>query len=423
MIHRRCLGLLLCLSVLSAPATHVDADEWPRFRGPDGMGRSTAEQLPTTWSDTKNVLWKTPLPGPGASSPIIWGDRLYVTCYSGYGVDKEAPGDLADLRRHLICVDRHTGKIEWNVEESDNGCTGELEGFVGLHGYASSTPVTDGDTIYTFYGCSGVYAYDMEGKQLWHTSVGERIDPFGSGTSPILYDDLLIINASVESRALIALDRKTGQEVWRAEDVVRSWNTPVIVKTAEGRDELVVAIRLVFKGFDPKTGEELWVCDAVRDYVCPSLVAHDDIVYGIGGRRGMALAVRAGGRGDVTESHILWKENVGSNVPSPVYHDGHLYWLDHKGIAYVLNAATGEEVLKRRESDTDRVYASLTYGDGKLYAVSRENGTFVYEAEPSLPLIAHNQFSEDDSIFNSSPVLLDERIYLRSDKFLYCIAP
>ncbi|MEZ6051130.1 MAG: hypothetical protein R3C02_07020 [Planctomycetaceae bacterium] len=110
-------------------------------------------------------------------------------------------------------------------------------------------------------------------------------------------------------------------------------------------------------------------------------------------------------------------------MPSPVYHDGHLYWLDHKGIAYVLNAATGEEVLKRRESDTDRVYASLTYGDGKLYAISRENGTFVYEAEPSLPLIAHNQFSEDDSIFNSSPVLLDERIYLRSDKFLFCIAP
>ncbi len=422
-VRMRCqrIRLILSLIVLGALSHRVAADDWPRFRGPDGMGRSTAKDLPTTWSDTENVLWKTPLCGPGASSPVIWGERLYVTCYSGYGLDKDAPGDVADLRRQLLCIDRQTGEVIWTVEESSNACESELGGFIGLHGYSSSTPVTDGQAIYTFYGCSGVFAYDMDGTRLWRTSVGERTDPFGSGTSPILFEDLVIVNASVESSSLVALNRKTGEEVWRAEDVVRAWNTPIIVRTAEGQQELALAIRLKLKGFDPQTGEELWTTDAVRDYVCPSLVAHEDVVYGIGGRRGMALAVRTGGRGDVTETHVLWKENVGSNVPSPVYHEGHLSWLDHKGIAYVLNAETGEEVTRRRESDAGRTYASLTYGDGKFYVVSRENGTFVYEAEPSLPLVAHNQFSADDSIFNGSPALLNGRIYLRSDKFLYCI--
>lgn len=397
------------------------AEDWPRFRGPNGDGRSSARELPTSWSDDENILWKRKLPGPGASSPIVHRDRVYLTCYSGYGVNKDEPGEITNLKRHLLCIDRNTGETLWTTDESDAGCTAELDGFVGLHGYASSTPVTDGNAIYTFYGCSGVYAYNMDGNRLWHTSVGDRVDPFGSGTSPILFDDLVIVNASVESRALVALNRQSGKEVWRAEDIVRSWNTPVLVTEANGEQELVLAIRLKFKGFNPNTGEELWVCDGVRDYVCPSVVAHRDVIYGIGGRRGMALAIRTGGRGDVTESHVVWKVNVGSNVPSPVYHEGHLYWIDHKGIAHVRNAQTGEEVTRRREEQLDRTYASLTYGDGKMYAVSRSHGTSIYEAQPSLPLIAHNVLAADDSIFNGSPALLNGRIYLRSDRFLYCI--
>ena len=412
---------LLSLLIVFTAIQSVGADDWPRFRGPNGQGRATAVDLPTTWSDTENILWKLELPGPGASSPIVFGDRVYLTCYSGYGVDKDDPGDVAMLQRHLLCVNRNTGETVWTVEEPDNACAGELGGFVGLHGYASSTPVTDGTAIYTFYGCSGVYAYDMDGNRLWHTSVGDRVDPFGSGTSPILFDDLVIVNASVESRSLIALNRQTGEEVWRAEDIVRSWNTPILVNNSQGEAELVLAIRLKFKGFNPRTGEELWVCNGVRDYVCPSVVAHEDVIYGIGGRRGMAVAVRTGGKGDVTDSHVLWKENVGSNVPSPVYHEGHLYWLDHKGIAHVLNVETGEEVTRSREDELERTYASLTFGDGKMYAVSRSHGTAVYEAQPSLPRISLNVISNDESTFNGSPALSDGRIYLRSDRFLYCI--
>jgi outer membrane protein assembly factor BamB len=144
-------------------------------------------------------------------------------------------------------------------------------------------------------------------------------------------------------------------------------------------------------------------------------------VYAIGGRRGKALAVRTGGRGDVTASHVLWDQNVGSNVSSPVYHEGHVYWLSDSGIALVLDVRSGEIVTRRRESDAGRTYASLTYADGKFYAVSRENGTFVYHAEPALPRIAHNVLAEDTSIFNASPAPVDGGLYLRSDKFLYCI--
>ena len=177
-------------------------------------------------------------------------------------------------------------------------------------------------------------------------------------------------------------------------------------------------------GFDPATGEELWFCDGIPDgYVCPSVISHGDVVYAIGGRQNTAIAVRAGGRGDVTDSHVLWKTSSGSNVSSPVYLDGHLYWFHEKnGIAYCLNAETGELVYsKRLEPRPGLIYSSVTYADGKLYAVSQDNGAYVLAAKPEFKLLAVNTFANDTKRVNGSIVVANNRLILRSDQAIYCI--
>jgi outer membrane protein assembly factor BamB len=201
----------------------------------------------------------------------------------------------------------------------------------------------------------------------------------------------------------------------------RSWNTPVLVDVAGGRQELAVSVKGAILGFDPESGEQLWNCDGIDDYVCPSVVAESGVVYAIGGRTAMALAVRAGGRGDVTDSHQVWTAKAGSNVSSPVVREGHLYWVSDRGMAYCLSAKDGTVVYQERLPDNPgRVYASVTLGDGKLYAVTRENGTYVLAARPDFEVLAHNKL-DDDSIFNASPAVSEGQLLLRSDRYLYCI--
>jgi len=221
---------------------------------------------------------------------------------------------------------------------------------------------------------------------------------------------------------LIALDKKTGQEVWRQGGMDMSWNTPALVKTSGGW-ELVVQVKSKILGFDPATGNPLWTCQGVEDYVCPSVVAEGDVVYVIGGRQARAIAVRAGGRGDVTETHKLWEVRKGSNVSSPVVHDGHLYWAhEGRGSVYCVDAKTGEGGYEERLNPRPgRIYASPLAADGKLYYVSRDAGVFVLAARPEFELLAHNKIDTDASIFNGSPAVAGGRLLLRSDRALYCI--
>ena len=275
--------------------------------------------------------------------------------------------------------------------------------------------------MFVFFGKTGVLGYTVGGQRLWQTDVGSRTDNWGSANSPVLYKNLVIVNASVESGSLVALDQESGSEVWRARGMRSSWNTPVLVELPEGKQELAVSVKGQVLGFDPATGEQLWSCDAIDDYVCPSVVAHDGIVYAIGGRRATAIAVKAGGRGDVTETQRLWKQSAGSNVASPVYHEGHLYWVSDQGIANCLKADSGEIVYKERLPRSGLVYASVTQADGKLFAVSRESGAYVLAATPEYKLLAQNDLSPDKSVFNASPVVSNGQLLLRSDKALYCI--
>jgi hypothetical protein len=394
------------------------SQDWTQFRGPD-QGRSAGKALPTTWSATENVLWKTPLPGPGTSSPILVGDRIYLTAYSGFNVPGE-PGDMAALKRHLVCLDRKTGKLLWSKDVAPK--LPEQAKIRDEHGYASSTPASDGRRIYCFFGKSGAKAFDLEGKELWTAELGETLHGWGSAASPVLHENLVLVNASVESESLVALDAATGKEVWRARGVKESWSTPLLSKSADGRPELLLPMHGKILGFDPKTGERRWTCDTnIPWYMVPVGTAEGGVSYWIGGRSGGALAVRLGGSGDVTSSHRLWTAEKNSNVPSPLLKDGHLYFAGNAdGVAYCLEAAGGKLVYAERLPRADTIYASPILGDGKIYYVARNGRTFVVAAAPSFKLLATNDLS-DGSLFHAAPAAADGRLLIRSNRFLYCI--
>jgi len=408
-------GLLIALCTTSG-----FAGDWSQFRGPGGLGVSDEKGLPVKWSATENIAWKVDLPGPGASCPITVRDRVYITSYSGYGLEGKV-GEQKDLRRHLLCFDRKTGKERWSKVFEPKLPEHNYQGEGSYHGYAASTPTSDGERLYVFFGKSGVYCFDLDGKELWHVFVGDGTNGWGSGCSPLLYGKFLIVNASVESGSLVALDKLTGAEVWRANGINSSWNTPLVI-AGKDRTELVVSVQDRIKSFSPDDGKPLWDADGIHHYVCPSIVAHDGVVYAIGGGH-TSLAVRCGGSGDVTASHGVWRQPKGSNVCSPIIHDGHLYWFsDGGGTVCCQKAASGETVFQTRiDPGPGTIWSSPVLADGKLYIVSQRNGTFVVAAKPTYELLAHNKFEDDDSRTNASPAVSDGQLLLRTDRKLYCI--
>lgn len=397
-----------------------DVNDWPRFRGPTGQGTSPEKELPLTWSETENIAWKTPLPGSGASSPITFGDHIYLTSYTGFLVPGEPRGSQDDLKRQVIAFNRNGGEVLWKKEfpaklpEEDN---------IRDHGFAANTCAADENGVIAFLGKSGVFAFDHEGNQQWQADVGSQTSGWGTAASPLLYDDLVIINASVESESLVALDRQTGEPRWKAGGIREAWNTPIVVTADSGRQELVVARHGEVMAFDPKVGKPLWTCQTdITWYMVPTGVAADGVVYFVGGRSGTAaLAVRAGGSGDVTNTHRLWTSNAGTNVPSPIYHDGHLYYIDYNGsIAYCTEAETGKVVYQQRLNRFDQVYASPVMAEGRIYYLARNGETLVVAAKPEYEELARNRLS-DGTRFDASPAVDRGSLLIRSGKFLYCV--
>jgi outer membrane protein assembly factor BamB len=395
-------------------------DDWARFRGPTGQGTAASSKLPTTWTADENVAWKTPLSGAGASSPIVFGDRVYLTYYDGYFVPGEEGGSTDQLTRHLMAINLSDGAVIW-----DQSVAAKLpeEERIRDHGFAANSVAVDQQRIYAFFGKSGVTAFDHEGKEIWTTDVGSGTHGWGTSASPVLFQDLVIINASVESESLVALRQADGKEVWRVEGIREAWNTPIVIETPQGRTELVMARQGDVMSFDPQTGETLWTCKTdIGWYMVPSVVYSEGVVYCLGGRSGTAaLAVKVDGRGDVTESHRLWTSRKGSNVTSPVFHQGHLYWMhEQQGVAYCADAATGEVLYEERLDRAGQVYASALLADGRLYYVTRGGRTFVLAAKPEFEQLAANDL-RDGGVFNGSPAAAGNRLLIRSDKFLYCL--
>jgi outer membrane protein assembly factor BamB len=378
--------------------------------------------LPTKWSDKDNVAWKVKLPGPGSSSPIVWGNKVFVTCYSGYGISKD--GDPEKLRRHLLCLDRKDGTILWNKEIAAKLPEQAYTGFMVEHGYASSTPITDGQRIYVFFGKTGVFAFDFTGKQLWHADVGGGTDKWGSATSPVLWKDLVIVNAAVESGSLVAIDKNSGKEVWRTPGIDVCWTSPLVVDLGGGKQEIVVNQPGGIVGYDPAKGEKLWHCEGLgTKWPCSSPVAKGDLVYygyAAPGVTPTMVAVRAGGKGDVSKTNVVWRQKAAPNIASPVLLGENLYWVN--GTAFCLNAKSGDIIYQERMYDTKFAgeYVSVVAGDGKVFALTRDKGLWVLAAGGKFEKLAHNQL-DDSSIFNGSPAISDGQIFLRSNAYLYCI--
>ncbi|MBS0204358.1 MAG: PQQ-binding-like beta-propeller repeat protein [Planctomycetes bacterium] len=420
---RRIARLFTCLAVVFS-MSQGQAEEWTRFRGPNGSAVSDARNLPEKWDDSTNLQWKTLLPGPGSSSPIIVGDRVFVTCYSGYGAPSTG-SDPRKLLRHLICVSRTDGKILWDQPTSAAEREDSYQGFLRDHGYATSTPASDGKHVYVFYGKSGVLAYDLDGKQLWQTSVGtgSAKNNWGSGSSPVLFGNVVIVNAAAESKAVIALDKQTGKEAWHsnAPNIYGSWSTPVLVDAPGGKIELVLSAPYELWGFDPNNGDFLWFADGIADdTICGSVVARDGIVYAVGGRGGSAVAVRSGGKDDATKTHTIWKKQLSSYVPSPVLIGDRIFSVNERGVLGCLGANDGDSLLQKRLPDAGGVYASPVAADDKLYIVTRRNGTMVLSTSSSGDVLSTNKF-DDDSDFNASPAIADGQILLRSNRYLYSV--
>jgi outer membrane protein assembly factor BamB len=275
--------------------------------------------------------------------------------------------------------------------------------------------------VFVFYGPSGAAAYSHSGELKWVASCGTESHFYGSGSSPVLYGNLVVVQAEREGHAVIALNKNTGEEVWRQSIGDSGFSTPALVDV-EGRYELLCGFdqgRVC--GLAPASGELLWECQVLDDFINPTAVAQQGIVFILG--RGRSAAVRAGGRGDVTRSHIVWELPRGSYVPSAVLHAGHLYWSnEHRGVVYCAEAATGKMVYEKRLKPTPRdTFASPILADGKIYYVTREGGAYVLAAQPEFQQLAHNVIETDQSGFNASPAVSRGQILLRSNTHLYCI--
>lgn len=413
-------AILAAWFLVGSPAI---AGDWPRFRGSDGSGISSDSSVPLTWSESENLRWTTTLPGAGSSSPIVARDRVFVTCFSGEG---------ESLARHLVCVDRKAGKIAWTKEVAAEQPEDSYRGYLTEHGYASNTPVTDGERVYVFFGKTGVLALGLNGEQLWQVNVGKESSNrrWGSAASLVLYKDTVIVNASEESQSIKALDKATGKEVWNAQaaSLELAYGTPTLMQLDDGRTELVIGVPGEVWGMNPDTGKLAWYAETnLTGNICPSIVAHEGIAYVFGGYRSSGShAIRAGGKTGVTASHMLWSSRNSSYVATPLLHDGHLYWADDRGQAFCVEAKTGDLVYRERvrgvSSGGRPFYASPVLCSGRLYVVSRWDGTFVFAAKPEFEKLAQNQFASDDSDFSGTPAISDGELFLRSGKFLYCVS-
>ena len=407
-----------------AGASH--AGNWPAWRGPEGMGVSSEKNIPLRWSTNENVRWRTGLPERGNSTPIIWGNRVFVT----QAIEKEK-------RRVLMCFDRATGSLLWQVGPA----VAESEPTHDTNPQCSGSPVTDGDRVIVWFGSAGLYCFDLKGKELWRRELGPQRHIWGWGASPMLYRDLCILNFGPgEPSFLLAVNKKTGKDVWKLVEPnadsgekkpgqdkavwTGSWNTPVVIR-ANRRDELAVAWPKRLLALEPTTGKELWSCAGLNPlvYTSPLYDVKTETVVAMGGFNGMALAAKAGGSGDVTGSRRLWhhprtKQRIGSGV----IHDGHIYILNDPGVAECFELQTGklvwEERLKGAAPKSDS-WSSMVLADGKFYVINQGGDAFVLKANPKFEVLATNSLAETTM---ASIAPSDGELFIRTHKGLWCIS-
>ncbi len=394
-------------------------DYWPHWRGPSVQGIVEGKGYPDRWSETENVLWKIPVPGRGHSSPIVWGDRIFLTTAAEDG-----------SRRSILSFRRSDGKLLWDTAVPES----PAERIYRKNSYASSSPTTDGEHIYAYFGNSGVVALDFNGKVVWHTRLGIINLYHGPGGSPLLYKDRIILFQEQMSfnrgggggdpvpGFIVALDKKTGRQLWRKERSPRpGWGSPIAVQVGD-RVEIIVSSGRAIDAYNPDTGELLWTCNGNMPETIPMPVVGHDLVYCSSGRAGPTLAIRPGGKGDVTDSHVAWKSPKGSPfVPSPILLGDYLYTInDMASIASCHNARTGEIIGQVRlgEARREGFSASPVTVEGKVYFTNDDGETFVLSQGPDFKLLHVNRLGEQTL---ASPALVEGRWYFRTAGHLLCI--
>ncbi len=431
----------LCLLVWPAAGQDEElarsgADQyWPQWRGPLGTGVAPHADPPLSWSESENVRWKVPLPGSGHSTPIVWGERVFVTTAIPYGEPVEpepdrAPGahDNAPVTRHqryaVLAVGRGTGEILWQRALREQ-LPHERAHYSGS--FAAASPVTDGERLYAFFGSRGLYCLDLDGELLWELHLGEMQSKHehGEGASPALHGDTLVVNWDHEGESfLIALDKRTGEQRWKVlRDEVTSWATPIVVDNA-GAPQVVVSGSQRLRGYDLRDGEILWECGGLSRNVVASPVAGDGMVFaGSSYEKKVMVAIRLeGASGDVTRTdHVVWTRRRGTPyVPSPLLYGDALYFLHHyQGVLSRVEAATGaEQHGPFRLTGIGNVYASPVGAAGRVYVTDLDGTTLVMSDADQPTTLALNQLEDR---FSASPALAGRELFLRGERYLYCI--
>ena len=427
-------GLFAAFLVPARAARDPKADRfWPQWRGPYANGGSRTARPPVEWSETKNVKWKVEVPGRGAATPVIWNDRIYLLTAVPIGLNAEeahaARGGIEP--RHVyrfvtLAIDRRDGRILWErvaTEERPHESTHPLNGT-----WASSSAATDGEHVIAFFESRGLYAYDMDGKLLWQKRFGEKriLSETGEGTTPALYGNFVVLVWDHQGESfIVTLDKRTGKEIWRAPRAeLDTWSTPLIVEH-EGRAQVITSGWSSVQGYELETGKVIWHTTGLTPLTIPSPVEENGIVIATAGFNGSVLkAVRlAEARGDITgTSAIAWTLDRDTPYsPSPLLFDGLVYLLkSNNGILSVFDAKSGTPHYRaQRLTDVPNIFASPVAADGRVYLAGADGNVLVIRHGPKFEVLATNTLNDG---FMASPALVDNEIYLRGSKYLYCIA-
>ncbi len=412
---RDCIWIAVVVGAVAVP----HAENWPQWRGPSLNGVSGEKNLPVRWSKTENVTWKLALPSWSGSTPIVWGDRIFLNVADG--------NDL-----YLWCIDRTRGTQLWKQRLGSGNVRMEKQNM------SSPSPSTDGRHVWVMTGTGILKAFDFDGKEIWARDIQKDYGRFGQehgyGASPLLDGDALYVPVLHGSRTrdasyLLRIDAATGKTVWRVERPTQaryespdSYTTPALLRYGN-TTEIVLTGGDVVTGHDPATGKELWRASGLNptndgDYrIVASPVVYGEMIFAPTRERPM-LALKAGGRGDVTRSHVLWSFGNGPDVPTPVTDGSYLYVVNDRGILWVLDAKTGREVYGRQRLKYGSYSGSPVIADGKIYITNEDGLTIVAKAGPTFAVLAENDL---DDYALSSPAISEGQIFIRTSKFLYCI--
>ena len=408
MLHTRfsfglLVGCLLTVSNVSAGPT-----DWPGWRGPNGDGHSSETGLPSTWNRNQ-LKWRKALPGSGQSSPVVWGNRVFLTTALGDGRERE-----------ILCIDRNSHKLLWQKTV----WRGAPERIHKMNSWATPTCTTDGERVYAFFGRGGgLFCYTVDGKPVWHVDLGQFTSPWGTAASPVLVGNLVIQNCDADENAyLIGLDKGTGRVRWKVKrDNHRGWSTPVLAQT-NGHAELVLNGHSGPRAYNPETGEELWRCKSFNGRGSPTATPGFGNVYLVNGLRGDFYAVKLGGRGDVTAERMVWHtpRGGGRDLPSPILIDRYLLVTNMKGVLTTYDAETGRKLSRLRLGGN--FSASPVAWGGQAYFLAESGETVVVRPGKQTHIVARNKIpTTGREIFRASIAPSRGEIFLRSNNGLYCI--